>query len=115
MLGIQIFSASVVFYSLFACVVFGIAIVVYVSTRRPAKNTTVLDDLILDERQKNVDGYTGTIDGATAVCTTDLRPAGTVTVEGTPLDVVTEGNFVKKGNIVKIINVDGSRILVRQI
>ena len=112
MLGIQIFSASVVFYSLFACVVFGIAIVVYVSTRRPAKNTTVLDDLILDERQKNVDGYTG---GATAVCTTDLRPAGTVTVEGTPLDVVTEGNFVKKGNIVKIINVDGSRILVRQI
>ena len=120
MLGIQIFSASLVFYSLFACVVFGIAISVYVSSRRPAKNTTVLDDLVLGERQKNIDGYTGTIDkrkylGATAVCTTDLRPAGTVTVEGTPLDVVTEGNFVKKGNIVKIINVDGSRILVRQI
>ena len=38
-----------------------------------------------------------------------------VTVEGEPLDVVTEGDFVKKGNIVKIINVDGSRILVRQI
>lgn len=120
MLGIQLFSASLVFYALFACAVFGIAIVVYISTRGPAKNTTVLDDLVLGERQKNINGYTGTIDkkkylGAIAVCATDLRPAGTVMVEGAPLDVVTEGNFVKQGNIVKIINVDGSRILVRQI
>lgn len=120
MLGIQFFSASLVFYSLFACVIFGIAIIVYVTSRSPAKNTTVLDDLVLGERQKNINGYTGTIDkrkylGAIAVCATDLRPSGTVTVEGQPLDVVTEGSFVKQGNIVKIINVDGSRILVRQI
>ena len=120
MLGIQLFSASIVFYSLFACVIFGIAIVVYVTSRNPVNNTTVLDDLILDERQKNVNGYTGTINkkkylGAIAVCKTDLRPSGTVIVEGTPLDVVTEGNFVKQGNIVRIINVDSSRILVRQI
>ncbi len=120
MLGIQLVSASLVFYSLFACVIFGIAIIVYVSGRSPAKNTTVLDDLVLGERQKNIDGYTGTIDkrkylGAIAVCITDLRPAGTVKIENTPLDVVTEGNFLKKGSKVKIINVDGSRILVRQI
>ena len=120
MLGIQLFSASLFFYSLFACAVFGIAIIVYVSSRNSANNTTMLDDLILDERQKNIEGYTGTEDkrkylGAIAVCKTDLRPAGTVMVENTPLDVVTEGNFVKQGNIVKIINVDGSRILVRQI
>ena len=98
MLGIQLFSASLVFYGLFACVIFGIAIIVYVTSRSPAKNTTVLDDLVLGERQKNINGYTGT-----------------VTVEGEPLDVVTEGNFIKQGNIVRIINVDGSRILVRQI
>lgn len=120
MLGIQLFSASLIFYGLFACVIFGIAIIVYVTSRNPAKNTTVLDDLILGERQKNINGYTGTVDkqkylGAIAVCATDLRPSGTVTVEGEPLDVVTEGNFIKQGNIVKIINVDGSRILVRQI
>ncbi|MBQ3726036.1 MAG: hypothetical protein II902_03085, partial [Selenomonadaceae bacterium] len=53
--------------------------------------------------------------GAVGVCVTDLRPAGTVTVEGEPLDVVTEGGFVKAGDKVKVINVDGSRILVRQI
>lgn len=120
MLGLQLFSASLIFYAVFACVILGISILVYVSSRSPAKNTTVLDDLVLGERQQNRNGYTSVIDkrkylNAIAVCATDLRPAGTVMVENEPLDVVTEGNFVKKGNIVKIINVDGSRILVRQI
>ncbi len=120
MTGIQIFSASMVLYTIFAGVVFAVAIVVYMSMRSSAKNTAALDGLVLDERQKNNDGYTSNIDkskflGAVGVCATDLRPAGTITVEGEPLDVVTEGNFVKQGDIVKIINVDGSRVLVRQI
>ena len=53
--------------------------------------------------------------GAVGVCVTDLRPAGTITVDGEPLDVVTEGSFVNAGVQVKVINVDGSRVLVRQI
>ena len=122
MFGLQFVSMSLIFYTVFICAVLGISVVVYISSRNPVrKNKTVLDDLILDEQQQNKLGYTSVIDkskylGAIAVCATDLRPAGTVIVEGsTPLDVVTEGNFVKQGNIVKIINVDGSRILVRQI
>ena len=42
-------------------------------------------------------------------------PAGTVVVEGEPVDVVTEGDFVTKGDIVKVINVEGSRVVVRRI
>lgn len=120
MLGLQLFSASLVFYAVFACVIFGVSIIVYVSSRNPANNSTVLDDLILDERQKNSKGYTSNIDkrkfiGEIGVCATDLRPAGTVLVWNEPLDVVTEGSFVKKGSNVRILNVDGSRILVRPI
>jgi membrane-bound serine protease (ClpP class) len=120
MLELQIFSASIVFYTLFTFLIFGIVIVVYMNSRGSSKKIADKDFLVLCERQKNDDGYTGTIDkqkylGLTAICATDLRPAGTVTVEGTPLDVVTEGTFIKKGSTVKIINVDGSRILVRQI
>lgn len=120
MLGLQIFSASLVFYALFGCVALGIVVFLYVSNKSLSKNSSVGDNLVLCERQKNDDGYTGTIDkrkylGVTAVCVTDLRPAGTVTVDGTPLDVVADGNFIKKGTTVKIVNVDGSRILVRQI
>ena len=121
MFGIQFISMSLLFYTVFICALIGISVIVYISSRNPAKNNkTLLDDLILDAQQQNKLGYTSNIDkskylGAIGVCKTDLRPAGTVIVEGEPLDVVTEGNFIKNGDIVKIINVDGSRILVRQI
>lgn len=119
MLGLQFISMSLIFYAIFICAVLGVSVIVYISSRSPTTNKTLLDDLVLDEKQKNSKGYTSVIDksnflGAIGVCATDLRPAGTITVEGSPLDVVAEG-FVQKGNIVKIINVDGSRILVRQI
>ncbi len=123
---LQIFSGanslivSMACYAMIAIAVLGIIVVMYLSNRGSAKNAGMLDDLVLDERQKNRDGYTSVIDkskflGAIGVCMTDLRPAGTITVEGEPLDVVTEGSFVKQGDIVKVINVDGSRVLVRQI
>ena len=100
--------------------VLGIFIVLYLGSRGSKKNAGMIDELVLDERQQNRDGYTSVIDkskflGAIGVCVTDLRPAGTITVEGEPVDVVTEGNFIKAGDSVKVINVDGSRVLVRQI
>ena len=98
--------------------VLGVFVVLYLNNSK--KNATVLDELVLDERQQNRDGYTSVIDkskflGKIGVCVTDLRPAGTIIVDNEPLDVVTEGNFVKQGSEVKIINVDGSRVMVRQI
>ena len=83
-------------------------------------NKDMTDGLVLGEKQRNKDGYTSSKDksdliGAIAVCSTDLRPAGTVIVEGEPVDVVTEGDFVTKGDIVKIISTEGSRVLVRRI
>lgn len=123
---VQIFSGANAFFmtltygSMIAIAVLGIFIVLYLGSRSSKKNAGMLDDLVLDERQQNRDGYTSVIDkskflGAIGVCVTDLRPAGTITVEGEPVDVVTEGSFVKQGDIVKVINVDGSRVLVRQI
>lgn len=120
MLGLQFFSFSLIFYVLFMSAVLGVSLVIYVSTRTPTKTKQGTDDFVLSERQQNVSGYISTADkrkflGAIGTCATDLRPAGTVLVEGEPLDVVTEGNFLKQGSIVKVINVDGSRVLVRQI
>lgn len=111
---------SLACYSMIAIAVLGVVVVLYLNSRGSKKNAGLLDELVLDERQKNRDGYTSVTDkkkflGAIGVCATDLRPAGTITVEGEPVDVVTEGNFVKQGDIVKVINVDGSRVLVRQI
>jgi len=123
---VQIFSGanslvvSLTVYALIGIAALGIVVVIYLSSRGSKKNANMLDELVLDERQQNRNGYTSVIDkskflGASGVCVTDLRPAGTITVEGEPLDVVTEGSFVKQGDIVKVINVDGSRVLVRPI
>lgn len=121
---VQVFTGTSAMMFSLACyaliAVLGIIVVVYLSSRGSKKNTTMLDELVLDERQQNRDGYTSVVDkskflGAIGVCTTDLRPAGTISIDGEPLDVVADGNFVKQGERVKVINVDGSRVLVRQI
>ncbi|MCR5834026.1 MAG: hypothetical protein K6G55_05180 [Selenomonadaceae bacterium] len=111
-------SFSFLFYVVLA--VMGIISVLFIVNRGSKKNSGMLDELILGERQQNNQGYTSVSDktkllNKTGICLTDLRPAGMVNIDGEPVDVVTEGNFLKKGDTVKVINVDGSRVLVREI
>ena len=54
--------------------------------------------------------------GREGITITPLRPAGTIEFDdGDRLDVVTEGNFIGAQVLVKIVKVEGSRILVREI
>ena len=53
--------------------------------------------------------------GKTGVALTPLRPAGTVRVDDTRLDVVTAGDFIVRDTPVQIINVEGSKIFVEAI
>ena len=121
---VQIFggalAVSLTFYALALLAVLGIVVLIYLSSRGSKKDSGLLDELVLDERQQNRNGYTSVVDksrfvGAIGVCVTDLRPSGTIEVDGEPLDVVAEGSFVKAGERVKVLNADGSRVLVRQI
>jgi len=121
---VHLFSNSSAMMFSLACyaiiAVLGVIVVLCLSSRGSKKNSGMLDELVLGERQENRDGYTSVTDkskfiGREGVCTTDLRPAGTVEIDGEPLDVVTEGGFVNAGDKVKVINVDGSRVLVRRI
>ncbi|MFE4509852.1 NfeD family protein, partial [Bacillus subtilis] len=43
------------------------------------------------------------------------RPSGTVIIDDERLDVVSEGSFTEKDKKVKVIKVEGSRIVVREI
>jgi membrane-bound ClpP family serine protease len=76
--------------------------------------------LVLHEFQKKESGYIGNDDleyflGKEGTTITMLRPAGTADFEGIKLDVVSEGGFIKKDSTVKIIEVQGRRIVVREI
>jgi membrane-bound serine protease (ClpP class) len=51
--------------------------------------------------------------GRTGVALTDLRPSGTAVFDDERLDVVTEGEFVKSGSTVTVLQSDGYRHVVR--
>ncbi|CUB29252.1 hypothetical protein BN2127_JRS1_09051 [Bacillus cereus] len=53
--------------------------------------------------------------GKVGVTFTPLRPAGTVIIDDERLDVVSEGSFTEKDKKVKVVKVEGSRIVVREI
>jgi membrane-bound serine protease (ClpP class) len=44
-----------------------------------------------------------------------MRPSGTALIEDERIDVVTEGTFIAKDQKVKVIKVEGSRVVVREI
>jgi len=46
---------------------------------------------------------------------TDLRPAGMVIVDGRKLDVVTAGESIPRGGRVRVVAVEGNRIVVKAI
>ncbi|MCX7749389.1 MAG: hypothetical protein N2645_21225 [Clostridia bacterium] len=76
--------------------------------------------LILNETLKKEYGYVGTEDlefflGKEGSTTTVLRPSGTAVFEGVKLDVVSEGEFIPENKKVRIVKVEGRRIVVKEL
>ena len=53
--------------------------------------------------------------GKTGVALTPLRPAGTARIDNKRLDVITVGDFIAQNTPVKVLEVEGSKILVETI
>ena len=53
--------------------------------------------------------------GKEGVSLTELRPAGMILVEDRKVDVVTAGELVEKGRRVRVVKVEGNRIVVKAI
>jgi membrane-bound serine protease (ClpP class) len=50
--------------------------------------------------------------GKNGVATTTLRPAGKAKIEGKLVDVVTQGDFIEKGAQIRVLRLEGNRIVV---
>ncbi len=46
---------------------------------------------------------------------TDLRPAGTARIDGKRVDVVSRGEYISKGSLIRVTTVEGNRVVVREI
>ena len=51
----------------------------------------------------------------TGTAVTTLRPSGTAVISGKRIDVVTEGPFIETGTAVKVVAVEGMRVVVRSV
>ena len=76
--------------------------------------------IILEEEQKKEQGFISNSDltfllGKQGTAITDLRPSGAGDFDGVRFDVVTEGGYIEKGTGVEIIEVKGSRLVVKAI
>ena len=92
----------------------------YVNRNVFHKRLTLLNRLVLNDSISTEDGYVASesrleLIGKKLQAYTDLRPAGVAVLGNEKLDVVTDGDFIEKGNEVEIIRVEGMRIVVKKI
>ncbi len=79
------------------------------------------DKIVLRHTEAKDQGYIGTnvtyrdLEGKTGMTKSPLRPAGTADIGGSRVDVVSEGGYIPKEQEVKVVKVEGSRIIVKEI
>lgn len=83
------------------------------------KELRVFNKMILSDATSTDKGYVSNenrtdLIGKVAITMTPLRPAGTIRMDNERIDAVSDGSYVDKGKHVKIIKVEGSRIVVRE-
>lgn len=82
--------------------------------------TAVGRSIILSNEQSEEDGYdasdSSVVDllGLEGEVISPLRPSGSILVNGRRVDVVSDGAFISVGELVKVVKIDGNRIVVEQ-
>ncbi len=79
-----------------------------------------LSSVILSYREDKELGYVGPkqaleLLGKEGITLTPLRPSGTAEIEDLRVDVVSDGGFVPVNTLVKVVTIEGPRVVVRQI
>ena len=97
-----------------------LAIAISTSLRSITRGRLSKSSLVHSETESNEAGYRTIEDLAVfmdkeGTATTVLRPAGIADFEGVRLNVSSEGDYIPAGTKVRIIKVEGAKILVRAI
>ena len=93
------------------CLLFAIAV------RSASKGALARTPLVLKEAARRDDGFTSGADlnyflGHEGVVTTMLRPVGTADFDGVKLEVLAEGECIEAGARVRVVKVEGRKIVV---
>lgn len=83
-------------------------------------NTRIGRLMTLNQSQNSDEGWVSNLSdnslmGATGLVHTQLRPAGTIFVGDKRVSAVSNGGFIEKGATVRVILVDGNRVVVEPV
>lgn len=94
------------------------AILIFLVMLRFLPSSKLWSDLMLKESETLQAGFSSSHDyshyiGREGIVISFLRPSGMIDIDGTHLNVVSEGQYIEPGTTVKVVSVEGSRIVVR--
>lgn len=78
-------------------------------------NSRMAKPLISQSVIGNVDAEKPELLNRTGIAFTNLRPSGTALIDNKRVDVVTEGALIEKGATLKVVGIEGLRVVVRAI
>ncbi|OKP97216.1 nodulation protein NfeD [Paenibacillus sp. P46E] len=100
-------------------IAFAAAAVVIIIVAVTFKERGIWNRFILKDSLTKEQGFVPVLEklslvGASGVSITPLRPAGTASLNGERVDVVTEGSFIDTGVSISVIKVEGGRVVVKE-
>ena len=107
-------------FGLMLIIVALMAIALSITLRSASSGRLSKSPIILKEAERPEDGYTAASDmsifiGREGETRTVLRPSGIANFDDVRLNVVSDGMYIKQGVEVRIVRVEGSRIVVEEI
>ena len=108
-------------HALYAMLIsFVAAIVIFALIVKRLPSSKLWNKVVLKDESRSERGFVSaapreSLLGAVGEVLTELRPSGSVRLNGKPVDVVSEGAFVPKGAQVQVVAVEGNRVVVRQV
>lgn len=97
-----------------------ISVVLFLLIVSRLPSSKLWNKIVLQKSARTEEGYVSAMEqselvGKSGEVLTELRPSGTVRIDGRPVDVISEGAFIQKGKSIVVLSVNGSRVVVREV
>ena len=97
-----------------------ISVVLFLLIVSRLPSSKLWNKIVLQKSARSEEGYVSAMEqselvGKSGEVLTELRPSGTVRIDGRPVDVISEGAFIQKGKSIVVLSVNGSRVVVREV
>ncbi len=97
-----------------------VSIIIFVIIIKKLPSSKLWQKVVLTNTSSSEKGYVSAVDYSRylhkeGIVLSELRPSGTAKIDGDLLDVISEGSFIGKGEKIRVIKVEGVRIIVRKI